>query len=37
MLIRPDAYIFGTATAPDGAAGLTEALRAALKGSPWPR
>ena len=37
VLIRPDAYIFGTATAPDGAVGLTEALRAALTGSPWPR
>lgn len=37
VLIRPDAYIFGTATAPDGAAGLAEALRAALAGSPRPR
>ena len=34
VLIRPDAYIFGTATAPDGATGLADALRAALAGPP---
>jgi 2-polyprenyl-6-methoxyphenol hydroxylase-like FAD-dependent oxidoreductase len=32
VLIRPDAYIFGTAAAPDGATGLADALRAALAG-----
>ncbi len=37
VLIRPDAYIFGTAAAPDGAAGLADALRAALAGPLRPR
>jgi 2-polyprenyl-6-methoxyphenol hydroxylase-like FAD-dependent oxidoreductase len=33
VLVRPDAYIFGTAAGPGGAAGLVDGLRAALAGS----
>jgi 2-polyprenyl-6-methoxyphenol hydroxylase-like FAD-dependent oxidoreductase len=36
VLVRPDAYIFGTAAGPGGAAGLVDALRAALTGAAGP-
>jgi len=32
VLIRPDSYLFGTAAGPGAAAGLVDALRAALAG-----
>jgi 2-polyprenyl-6-methoxyphenol hydroxylase-like FAD-dependent oxidoreductase len=32
VLIRPDSYLFGTATGPGAAAGLVDALRSALEG-----
>jgi Mlc titration factor MtfA (ptsG expression regulator) len=32
VLIRPDAYVFGAAHQPAGAAGLVHALRQALSG-----
>jgi 3-(3-hydroxy-phenyl)propionate hydroxylase len=30
VLVRPDSYLFGTATGPGAAAGLVDALRSAL-------